>query len=298
MASAERSIAPFFVIGSPRSGTTMLRLMLTSHPQLVVPPECGFALWLHPTFSHWGVAEFSAEDTVSKFADAIASARKFVTWGLSRDEVSRAILQYKPSSYAEACDAIYRLFVSHTNKQNAVWGDKNNFYLAHVTALKAIFSQGRFLHIARDGRDVACSYREVMSLDSSSPYRPVLPVEISEIATQWASDIRGIRDQFALLDPADKCELRYEDLTANPTQELSRICDWLGVNFAPDMLKFHHANRQSQLEPAATMEWKQRTLHPASQTTVGRHTKMLNALEAAEFIAIAGAELRIYNYLQ
>lgn len=44
---------PVFIIGSPRSGTTLLRLMMNSHPRIVVPPECGFAVWWYEKYQHW-----------------------------------------------------------------------------------------------------------------------------------------------------------------------------------------------------------------------------------------------------
>ena len=44
-------LVPFFIIGNPRSGTTLLRLMVNAHPKATVPPECGFALHLADDFS-------------------------------------------------------------------------------------------------------------------------------------------------------------------------------------------------------------------------------------------------------
>ena len=41
---------PFFILGNPRSGTTLLRLMLNNHPSVAVPMECGFAVWLHDSY--------------------------------------------------------------------------------------------------------------------------------------------------------------------------------------------------------------------------------------------------------
>lgn len=290
--------APFFVIGSPRSGTTLLRLMLTSHPRLVVPPECGFMVWLHPAFGHWGAAEFADPANVSRLAGEVSASRKFETWELDRAEIETAITHRAPRTYGEACDSIYRLFCTHAGKAMATWGDKNNYYLSHIPTLRAIFPQARFIHIVRDGRDVACSYREVMTLDSHSPYRPSLPVAITQIATQWADDIRTIGAQLAAMDGDAAIELRYEDLTADPTRELTRLCDWLGERFDPGMLQFHDGNRAQHLEPAATMDWKQRTLDPVSTQTVGRHALLLAEAEASEFVAIAGSELRRYHYLR
>ena len=288
---------PFFVIGSPRSGTTLLRLMLTSHPRLIVPPECGFMVWLHPSFGHWGAAEFADPANVARFADEVGRSRKFETWGITRAQVESTLTGHAPQGFGDACDAIYRLYCRHSGKPTATWGDKNNYYLSHVTTLKAIFPQARFIHIVRDGRDVACSYREVMRLGSDSPYRPALPVAIGEIAAQWAQDIHTIRAQFATMDPDATIELRYEDLTADPRRELARLCDWLGEAYSPAMLDFHDANRAQHLEPSATMDWKQRTLDPVSADTVGRHAVLLDDAEASAFVAIAGDALRAYRYL-
>ncbi len=288
---------PFFVIGSPRSGTTLLRLLLTSHPALVVPPECGFVVWLHPTFGDWGVQEFSDPASLSRFAAEVTASRKFESWGVSLEDVENAIARRKPRDYSEACESVYRLFCTHCGKDAAIWGDKNNFYLAHIQTLKAIFSEARFIHIVRDGRDVACSYREVMGGHTNSPYRPSFPVTIDDIARQWSRDVQEIRKQLERLNTHQVIELRYEDLTAAPQRELTRICDWLRIPFDTDMLHFYESNRQNLLEPAATLDWKLRTLEPISTHTVGRHTVLLDQAEINVFLSIARSELQHYQYL-
>ena len=149
-------VAPFFVIGSPRSGTSMLRLMLTCNPRLIVPPECGFILWLRSRFGDWTGREFANGTKREFFVDSVVGARKFETWNISPESIAAAIVDAEPHSYASACDAIYRLYANRSGKSNAIWGDKNNYYLAHIDDLKALFPLARVLHIVRDGRDVAC----------------------------------------------------------------------------------------------------------------------------------------------
>jgi hypothetical protein len=290
-AASER---PFFVIGSPRSGTTLLRLMLTAHPQLVVPPECGFVTWLHPAFGAWRAAEFGDSTHRSRFATAVCEARKFETWNLAARDVAEAVSG--STTYAEACASVYRLYAARRGKPTAVWGDKNNYYLSQITLLKTIFPASRVIHIVRDGRDVTCSCREVMSADSSSPYRPSLPVRLEEAAERWANDIRAIRSQLAALRADDSIELRYEDLVCEPTRELPRLCAWLGVDFAPEMLSFHALNESEQLEPSVTMDWKRRTLEPPSAATVGRYRTSLTPVEIEAFSRIAGPLLARYGY--
>ena len=293
---ADRQADPFFVIGSPRSGTTMLRLMLTAHPRLVVPPECGFVAWLYPRFGAWSADDFADTTKRAQFVAEICASRKFETWQLSSAEIERALTLAAALDFGRACDAIYRLFAVQKRKPSVTCGDKNNHYLECISTLKSIFPRSRFLHIVRDGRDVACSYREVMAAASESPYRPSLPVRLDDIANRWAGDVRCIRRQVSALEPDAYVELRYEDLVRDPYAELTRICEWLGVPFALEMLAFHELNRSENLEPKLTMDWKRRTLDPASSETVGRYAKVLSAAEIREFVAIAGAELDNFGY--
>ncbi len=289
--------APFFVIGSPRSGTTLLRLMLTSHPKLAVPPECGFLIWLYPLFGNWGKKEFSQNANILRFSSELEASRKFETWGLDRAMIKYEISQREPESYRDACSCIYRLFCERVGKESAIWGDKNNYYLSHITTLKTIFPKARFLHIVRDGRDVACSYREVMSIKSDSPYRPSFPVTIDKIAQRWSGDIQKIRQQLMVLDADCILQLRYEDLVANPKDELTRVCGWLGQRFEMEMLQFYLVNRANHLEPKETMDWKRRTYDSVDSSAVGRHAKLLSAKEIAQFEIVSETELRIYRYI-
>jgi hypothetical protein len=293
----EAAESPFFVIGSPRSGTTLLRLLLTSHPSLVIPPECGFITWLHPEYGDWRRLEFSDREHVHQFAQAVRNARKFETWRIDTNDIAQAVAAAHPATYAQACGCIYRLFCHRVGKASAMWGDKNNFYLTHIGLLRNIFPQARFVHIVRDGRDVACSYREVMAMGSNSVYRPELPIELEQIARRWSDDIRAIRKELDPIEGVSAIELRYEDLTSAPETELEGVCKFLGVDFAPTMLTFYDANRRNELEPSVTLDWKRRTLEPISTGTVGQYRKVLSAVDIERFDEVAGAELRRYRYI-
>lgn len=290
------SKAPFFVIGSPRSGTTLLRLLLTAHPRLVVPPECGFVVWLQPSFGHWGDKEFSDRRKVEHFSEAVYQARKFETWGISRRKIEEAILDSSDLDYGKACEIIYELYAEKQGKKEIVWGDKNNFYLHHVKDLKEIYPAARFIHIVRDGRDVACSYREVMSAGSQGKYHPRFPSDIDEIASIWSGDVEEVSSAFESLKEADKYELHYEDLTSAPEREMTALCNWLGVDYSEKMLEFHVYNRSLGLEPQETMIWKHKTLFPVDNASVGRYRQFLSEKEIGAFNRIAGRQLSKFGY--
>lgn len=290
------SKAPFFVIGSPRSGTTLLRLLLTAHPRLVVPPECGFVVWLYPFFGRWGGKEFSDRRKVESFSEAVYQARKFETWGIPQIKIENAILDASHLDYGKACEIIYKLYAEKHGKKEIVWGDKNNFYLHHVKNIKEIYPDARFIHIVRDGRDLACSYREVMSAVDQGKYHPRFPYDIDEIASIWSGDVEEVSNALEPVKETEKYELRYEDLTSAPERELTALCNWLTVEFSKKMLEFYVYNRSFGLEPQETMKWKHKTLFPIDNATVGRYRQFLSEKEIAAFNRIAGRQLSKFGY--
>ena len=83
--------SPLFVIGNPRSGTTLLRLMLTCHPAVIIPPECGFVIWLKRKYFNWALADSGNTAIVNELVNDLFECRKFETWELDQASVSRAI---------------------------------------------------------------------------------------------------------------------------------------------------------------------------------------------------------------
>jgi hypothetical protein len=295
-ADSDSPTLAFFVLGSPRSGTTLLRLMLTSHPHLAVPPECGYIQWLYPRFGHWTATEFSRPDARRSFASAVLECRKFDGWRLGAPALELTLRDPSVVDYASACASIHRQHARQHGKPRALLGDKNNYYLQHIELLHRLYPTARFLHIVRDGRDVLCSYREVMASQSASPYRPKLPQSVESVASAWREDLQHISSALAWLPKGQLMELRYEDLCTQPQTTLEPVCAHLGVPYSRDLLDFHWHNKRLGLEPRELLGWKARTLAPLSRETIGRHLTMLSAEERARFAVRAAEPLRRYGY--
>ncbi|MEW6512980.1 MAG: sulfotransferase [Pseudomonadota bacterium] len=287
---------PLFIIGNPRSGTSMLRLILTSHTEVLIPPECGFIIWLQNKYADWHRADNNDPAKLSQFVEDLFSSKKFETWLLDKQAVENQITSRQPESYAELCGAVYGAFGQRIGKQFTVWGDKNNFHINHLTDLLALYSKARFLHIVRDGRDVACSYREVMALKSISPYAPKLNTAASDIALEWSNNVMKV-DSFISLMPGDQVmTIRYEDLVLKSSETCQLICKWLGLSFEEEMLNFYQQNKDNQLEPDLTIDWKKRTLQPISGDTIGRYRNILNKEERIQFESVAAQALKKFCY--
>ena len=285
---------PVFIIGNPRAGTTLLRLMLTRHSRIHIPPECGFAVWLQGTFGDWNGTD--CENRLDAFLADLAASRKFETWELPAATLRAFLSDRRPAGYSDLVSAVYDYHAAAHGKAGCRWGDKNNFHLHHIPDIRALFPDVRFIHIARDPRDVACSYRELNRRQMHSPYQPNLPDDISEIATQWAQNIRTIRNAFDGFQWEHVFEIRFDDLVRQSEKTLSAACQFLGEDFEPAMLRYYESNRRRSLEPKEFLLWKEKTLEPPRIDRAERYRKELTDDEIRAVSGMAGEEMRLYGY--
>jgi hypothetical protein len=221
--------APFFVVGCPRSGTTLLRFMLDSHPRLAVPPESHFITCLAP------------RNPRSPFdVQRILGHSQIRTWDIDTAAVRDAVARRRAVTFAEQVHALFGQYATARGKQR--WGDKTPDYVEHIGQIAAIFPDAHFIHVIRDGRDVATSLAQL-------PWGPASPVAG---AFQWRRKVTRGRSYGAAL-PADRyLELRLEDLVADSEGELRRLCAFLGEAFDPAMLDYHRTAEERMLEPQET----------------------------------------------
>lgn len=287
---------PIFIIGNPRSGTTLLRLMVNNHPHIVVPPECGFAVWWYEKYRDWGIDAGREPQVLDGFLTDLAASKKIETWNLDYGALRDFIAAGRPADYGELVSCVYTFFGDATGKTFHRWGDKNNFYIQHIATLEAIFPEARYVHIVRDGRDVACSYRKLAATPMDSKYAPHLATDIAAIATEWHDNNAGAAAAFAALDPARVCVVRYEDLVTSSEAELRRICACLDEPFDEQMLQYYLWNQKAQQEPVEFLQWKRKTLEMPTDSEVGKFRRLLTAEEIAIFDRIAGDTLARYGY--
>jgi hypothetical protein len=282
---------PFFILGNPRSGTTLLQLMLTCNSELIVPPECGFAVWFLNKYKDKKLDN----ECLLELSKDIFFSKKFETWDVSQRDLYDGFVSQGIDNYTAAVDFVYRLYAKKVGKEICRWGDKNNFYLNHVLELDNMFSTCSFIHIVRDGRDVACSYKWLASKDINSNYAPKLPKTISGIAEDWSNNVNRIKDSLALIDRSRVISLRFEDLLEYPDMVLDEICSVLDINFDDNML-YYYNNNIDKLIPSAFSVWKKKSFLPPDKGEIGRYKHELSCHELALFEKIAGKVLCDFGY--
>jgi hypothetical protein len=215
--AVRRPPAPF-VVGVSRSGTTLLRLMLDAHSQLAIPPETHFI----PDLVEACRAEDGGPD---RAAEVITMHRRWADFRLDADELHERFARIRPFEPGEALRAFYGMYAQRVGKPR--WGDKTPHYTRRMPLIQDVLPEARFIHLIRDGRDVALSMLDVH----------FGPDDVQKAAKRWTSWIRKARRHAARLD--HYLELRYEELVTDAEAVLRRMCEFVELPFEPAMLEYH-----------------------------------------------------------
>lgn len=288
--------SPIFIIGSPRSGTTLLRLMLTCHRSIVIPPECGFIIWLYEEFKSWNEVNLTNSYSLKHFINKLLECRKIETWHLQEDKLIKYIKSNGPHSYSELTSCVYEFYGILKWGDSNRWGDKNNFYINHILTLNELFPDAFFVHIVRDGRDVAGSHKNLIHKNIESKYVPDLPEKIEKIAETWKSNIQTINDSFSSIGWEKVHEVKYEYLVSKPENTLRNLTQEICEDYDPSMLDYYKYNNELELEPKEFMEWKEKCTKPLIKEEIGRYKCELTNNEKMVFEEIAGKQLVHYGY--
>jgi hypothetical protein len=247
-----------FIVGSPRSGTTLLRFMLDSHPELAIPPETGF-LGFRPKF--WWRGDKLREEF---FQALIGHPRPTPAWPdfeIPEEAFREALLEINPFTIPEGYRAFYRLYSARFNKSR--WGDKTPLYCLELNAIRRALPEARFIHLIRDGRDAALSLRRMW-------FSPGWEIETQ--AAYWRKCVLAARE--AGLERPDYLEVRYEDLILKTRETLERICAHVCLDYDDAMLSYYtraparlREHKGRSLPDGTTLRTQEQRLRQQERTT-------------------------------
>lgn len=208
--------APFFIVGCPRSGTTLLRQLLNAHPRLAIPGESHFIP--HVCRGYPGPR---SDREAQRLATRILRLRWVRDWGVRLDPSAFA----GDRSHGQILERLYSAWAYAHGK--ARWGDKTPQYAAAIPALLDIFPDARIIHIIRDGRDVALSLLDVRFGANN----------VFVAAREWKHYVTAGRRAGESLSPETYLEIRYEALLARPAETMSAVCTFIGEPFTDAVLR-------------------------------------------------------------
>ena len=281
-----------FIIGNPKSGTSMFRMMMSSHSSIVVPPECGFIQWWSKVYENWSVENSKSEEDVKKFISDLKTSKKIETWELDYSALSTLIKEEKPNSYKELTSLVILQYGLQNKKYPTVLGDKNNYYIDHLDLLNEIYPDAKYLIIVRDCRDVVCSYLNVNALATESKYKPKFPDTIKEMSLDWLNKNTVILNFLESIDSSNYALIRYEDLLVQPKIELQICTKVLGLEFEGEMLDYYKNN----MEPSALLDWKKKTNEQIDTSNTNKFLEQLTEFEINEIMNVTGELMNKFGY--
>ena len=267
---------PFFIVGHPRSGTTLLRFMLSSHPRLYIPEETGFIPYLMPRRLHRRPLSLAQ---TRRLLERIA--RLNYLWAGLADDLPAFYASLPQPTLSAVLDALYRRMVAPHGAER--WGDKTPLYVQHIPLLAGLFPGAQFIHIIRDGRDAALSARKKWGY----AYQ-----DLTYLLRHWVRNVRTGQRNGRALGQTRYLEIRYETLVRQPQTTLEAVCRFLGEAFHPRMLR--HTDLARQVGPGPDNHTE--ILRPVSTASIGRWRREMSPFQKKIAVYIAGDLLAELGY--
>lgn len=255
MSSQAPSDRPILLLGAPRSGTTLLQLMMHAHPRLAVPAENRWVLPAYYRRREFGdLSDPRNRDRLARFITDTRPA--FNNFGLPAQLVRERVVD-GPPTLGSGLETVMRCYAERVGADR--WCDKRPAYFRHVPALLRLFPDAQFIHLIRDGRAVASSLLRT----------PWFRGDLGQAIGTWRMAMADTARARTMLPPDRWLDVRFEDLLTDPEAQLRRLSAFLGEDFDARMLepatvkaqvvperKTWHANTAGELLPSRIEAWR------------------------------------------
>lgn len=268
---SDLSCAPFFIISSGRSGSTLLRAIISQHPAVCVPPESHILgqitrrFKLCYRFLPW---DYVVRLVISEFQ---VQSPGFGFWQLDLFKFYPIALKLpkEQRSLAKLIDIFYMYYMQEKKPEATRWGDKSIRNAFFLDLIDEVYPNARYIHLIRDGRDVSVS---LVAADTT----PVKDVEVA--AKYWLRSVTQGRLFGAKLDNTRYLEVFYEDLVGKPESVVKRIYNFLDLDFSPEAFQFRknldslgdahreiHKNLKNPINENSIGKWRKKLDHEEQQ---------------------------------
>jgi hypothetical protein len=240
-----------FIVGSPRSGTTLLRRIINAHRQIAITRE-----------THWVAKRFEKRQGVTpdglvtpEVLSWLLSDEKFTRMGIGQDELEELVAGEEPVSYSTFVTGVFDLYGKGQGKR--LVGDKVPGYVRRIPTLHALWPKAKFVHIIRDGRDVSLSATNwSRAYKLARRYSTWTEDPTTTAAVWWEWHVRLGREDGGSLAPKLYHEVRYEALVSEPAKTCEKLCSFLDLPYDDAMLKFHEGREKADPNLDAKKAWR------------------------------------------
>jgi hypothetical protein len=263
--------APIFIVGTPRSGTSLLRNILNRHPRIAICAETHFHNYAYQRRKAFGDLRdpMSRRRLVEEYL-ALKYYLRFVTDPAGLTER----LMREGTSY----EALFTSLVKYHAEGKPRWGEKTPQHALFAETLCDWYPNGTLIHIIRDPRGVVASLQRM----------PWATDSVVQNARRWlkhnlAARRCSLRPQYL--------QVRYETLVTRPEQEVARICERLGEEYSPSLL-----DPQQQSVHPPPQPWSLRAQQPITTERLGSWRADLTAEQVSQIEWALGRHMETFGY--
>jgi hypothetical protein len=278
---------PLFIVGYPRSGTTLLQALLAAHPHVYTFPETHFFsnLEKHVLTDEYGfIQAFRLNHALSlvchKLPFHINLKERAALYCLAhrRGLTSKKLFEW----------IVYKSLLAIQNyypQRPFTWIEKTPLHYNHLQKIISFYPEARILAILRHPVPAISSRKNKFPFNKET--------QISTLANGWKSMI-SILENFQNEHPASIRIIRYEDLTRSPYKELRRMDSFLSIPIKKKCLKHYYRIMSALILPFET--WKQDQKYTALSNTNPDHSGLITQVQVEEIESILHSDMKKYGY--
>lgn len=273
---------PIFMIGTQRSGSNLLRLMLNQLPEIAAPHPPHILQRMTPLIPGYG--DLSIDKNFIQLIEDTCRLVELnpVPWhGVVLDRAG-LFRRCRERSLLSVYEAVYD--VCAEVKGARTWCCKSLANINYVSQIEAYFGEPRYIYLYRDGRDVALSFQKAV----------VGEKHVYSIAKEWRAT-----QELALMiereiEPSRFLRVSYEDLTGKPRRTAEGICNFLGVPFRESMMEFHRSDEAKRAASSSDL-WVNVT-HPVMGNNSCKFLRESSEQDIRIFESVTGSVLDRLGY--
>lgn len=281
----QNSVPFFFIIGRPRSGTSLIRMVFDAHPNVNIPIESPFIVSMHSRYkkvTHWD------RKTLLQFYNDLFSFNHFSEWTIDEDRLKNELLSMTGEhEFNELIQVVYSNYNSMFPKEEILLqGDKNPYFTLYIRKLAKIFPEAKFLFIYRDYRDHFYSMSRV-DFEADIP---------ALIGWRWKYYVRDT-ERFIKKYPHRSLLFRYEDFVCAPDKYLKQFCEFLNIPVDEKVLNYYTISDTAKKFHGDEMDkYHTSLMKPVNKSRIGLWKTNLSDKQVKELDCVVGKWATIAGY--
>lgn len=277
-------IQNFYIMGMGRSGTTLLSSILNAHPNVVVPPESLFELYLDHKYRH--ITNWD-DKTINRFIDDLYVDRPFkLIWKIDRSLIHEVLhAEPKLDNYIEAFERVKMSYNdSYSNKEIKLVGSKHPVYAILPKRIEKMHPDAKYIHIIRDPRGVSCG--QIKTFKRKDEFA---------IGYQWSifnKNISRLKQQY----PEKYFLVKYEDIITNTEASLSAICNFLDIKYTSKILEDYRSTDFHD-QPNKFKRYHQSLIKPLNYRKIDEWKRKLSSKQVRRIAYTTYKDAVKYEYI-